>query len=68
MTVYPGWLRGTLTFLVPVAFAVTLPAESLTDRLTPAALGVALAFTVFVVVLTWWVWPLGVRHYSGASA
>lgn len=35
--IYPLWLRGGLTFLVPVAFAVTVPAESLTDRLTAPA-------------------------------
>ena len=33
ITIYPGWLRTTLTFFVPVAFAVTIPAESLTGRL-----------------------------------
>ncbi len=68
VSVYPGWLRGTLTFLVPVAFAVTLPAESLTDRLTPTSFAIGVAFTVVVVALTRWVWRLGVRSYSGASA
>ena len=29
-----SWLRLILTFLVPVAFAVTVPAEALTGRLT----------------------------------
>ena len=32
--IYPGWLRGVLTFVVPLAFAVTVPAGALTDRLT----------------------------------
>ncbi len=32
--VYPTWLRTGLTFLVPIAFAVTVPAEALTGRLT----------------------------------
>src|SRR5512140_559425 len=36
--IYPDWLRIGLTFLVPVAFAVTVPAEALTGRLTPLAL------------------------------
>jgi ABC-2 type transport system permease protein len=26
--IYPGWLRTSLTFLVPLAFAVTVPAEA----------------------------------------
>ena len=29
--IYPGWLRVGLTFLVPLAFAVTVPAEALTS-------------------------------------
>src|SRR5204862_6037484 len=33
--IYPGWLRVGLTFLVPLAFAVTVPARALTSRLGP---------------------------------
>lgn len=39
--IYPGWLRGGLTFLAPLAFAVTVPAEALTGRLTLQTLLVA---------------------------
>lgn len=66
--IYPGWLRYGLTFLVPVAFAVTVPAEALTGRLTPWTLLGALGVTVLLVVLARIVWKLGVRNYSGASA
>jgi ABC-2 type transport system permease protein len=66
--IYPDWLRAGLTFLVPIAFAVTVPAEALTGRLGPAALLGALALTIFFVVLSRLVWRLGTRHYSGASA
>ena len=31
--IYPSWLRYSVTFLVPIAFAVTVPAEALTARL-----------------------------------
>src|SRR5918999_488520 len=31
--IYPGWLRYSVTFLVPIAFAVTVPAEAVTSRL-----------------------------------
>ncbi len=34
--IYPGWLRYSVTFLVPIAFAVTVPAEALT---LPSRLG-----------------------------
>ena len=66
--IYPGWLRAGLTFLVPVAFAVTVPAEALTGRLTwPALLGAALLAAV-LLALARLVWRLGLRRYSGASA
>ena len=66
--IYPLWMRGSLTFLVPVAFAVTVPAESLTSRLTPGTLVTAIVFTAVLAVVTRAVWRLGLRYYSGASA
>jgi ABC-2 type transport system permease protein len=68
VTVYPDWLRLGLTFLVPVAFAVTVPAEALTDRLTPLTLVGALGLAVLLMVLARAIWKLGVHSYSGASA
>ena len=66
--VYPGWLRTGLTFLVPVAFAVTVPAEALTNRLTWESLLAAAGLAAFFLVLSRWVWKTGLRRYSGASA
>jgi ABC-2 type transport system permease protein len=68
ITIYPDWLRVGLTFLVPVAFAVTVPAEALTNRLTPSTMIGAVALTVFFMVLARFIWTLGMRSYSGASA
>jgi ABC-2 type transport system permease protein len=66
--IYPTWLQASLTFLIPVTFAVTVPAEALTGRLTPASLLGALALTVALMGLTRWLWFYGLRNYSGASA
>jgi ABC-2 type transport system permease protein len=66
--IYPDWLRTGLTFLVPVAFAVTVPAEALTNRLTPQTLAGAAALAVVLFLLARWVWRRGLRAYSGASA
>lgn len=66
--IYPDWLRLGLTFLIPVAFAVTVPAEALTGRLQPLTLLEAAGLTAFLVILARIVWRLGVRNYSGASA
>ena len=67
-TVYPNWLQVGLTFLVPVAFAVTVPAEAITGRLTVTALLEALAFTIVLLLFSRWFWKRGLRHYSGASS
>jgi len=68
ISIYPGWLRFGLTFLVPVAFATTVPAEALTGRLGPGTLFLALAGAVGLFLLARLVWTLGLRRYSGASA
>jgi ABC-2 type transport system permease protein len=68
VTIYPGWLRISLTYLVPIAFAVTVPAEALTSRLTVETLGLAAAFTIGLLALTRWFWRFGLRNYSGASS
>jgi ABC-2 type transport system permease protein len=68
VTIYPQWLRIGLTFLVPVAFAVTVPAQALTNRLTPLTLVEALGLAVLLMGLARVIWRMGVRSYSGASA
>ena len=68
VTIYPNWLRYGLTFLVPVAFAVTVPAEALTGRLSAATMLGAIALTVFLLVISRMVWKRGIKNYSGASA
>jgi ABC-2 type transport system permease protein len=59
VTVYPGWLRISLTFLVPIAFAVTIPAEAITGRLTIEVLAFAAAFGVVALLVTRWFWQSG---------
>lgn len=68
VSIYPGWLRLGLTFLVPIAFAVTVPSEALTGRLTPQTLLFSMVLTTALMLLARWVWRTGLKHYSGASA
>lgn len=66
--IYPGWLQGGLTFLIPVAFAVTVPSEALTGRLTwQTGLG-ATALAIAFAAAARWFWRIGLRHYAGASS
>ena len=68
VTIYPGWLRISLTFLVPIAFAVTVPAQALTRQLTPETLVLALGFAVVALVVSRAFFRIGLRRYSGASS
>lgn len=66
--IYPGWLRYGLTFLVPVAFAVTVPSEALTGRLGGSTVALAIGLALVLAVITRVFWRFGLRRYSGASA
>jgi ABC-2 type transport system permease protein len=66
--IYPVGLRVLLTFLVPLAFAVTVPAQAVAGLATGRTLLAAVAFTAALAAFTRWAWKRGLRHYSGASA
>ncbi len=66
--VYPRWMRFGLTFLVPIGFAVTVPAEAATNRLTIGTVAIAVVSSVVLGLLSRWVWSRGLRRYSGASS
>jgi ABC-2 type transport system permease protein len=66
--IYPGWLRFSVTFLVPIAFAITVPAEAVTSRLDWGTVLLAFGFGAALFAFTRWWWRFGLRHYTGASA
>jgi len=66
--IYPGWLRVVLSFLVPVGFAVTVPAEVLTSRPAGTDLIVMILLSAAALAATRVLWQRGLRRYSGASA
>jgi ABC-2 type transport system permease protein len=68
VSIYPGWLRFGVTFLVPIAFAITVPAEAVTSRLEWTTVLLAVGFTAALFAFTRWWWGYGQRHYTGASA
>jgi ABC-2 type transport system permease protein len=68
VSMYPAWLRIGVTFLVPIAFAITVPAEAATSRLEWPTVALALGFAIVLFTVTRWWWRFGLRHYSGASA
>lgn len=68
ITIYPAWLRVSMTVLVPMGIAVTAPAEAVTSRLGWAVAASALVVAATLGILSRWLWHRALRHYSGASA
>ena len=66
--IYPGWLRYGLTFVIPLAFAITVPSEAVTGRLAWQSVAVMISFTIVLLALSRWCWKRGLRRYGGASA
>jgi ABC-2 type transport system permease protein len=66
--VYPGWLRVTLSTVVPIGIAVTVPAQAIAGRLDTSGLLVMLVGTIATGVFASWFWQRGLRSYTGASA
>lgn len=66
--IYPGWLRYGLTFIVPLAFAITVPSEAVTGKLAWQSVTVMIGFTVVLILASRWCWKRGLRRYGGASA
>jgi ABC-2 type transport system permease protein len=67
VSAYPGALRFVFVYLLPIAWATTVPASALTGRLSPAtalaAAGVGAAAFVFSRLL----WRTALKRYTGAS-
>jgi ABC-2 type transport system permease protein len=61
-------MRYGVTFLIPVGFAVTVPAQAVTSRLHGGTFALAAGFAVVLFAFTRWFWRFGLRRYSGASA
>jgi ABC-2 type transport system permease protein len=66
--IYPAWLRTGLTYVIPVAFIITIPAQALTSRLANGYVLVAVVVAVAMVLLSSAFWRFGLKHYTGASA
>ena len=66
--IYPGWLRATLSTLVPIGIAVTVPAQAISGRVDALGLATIVLVGAGSLVFTAWFWRRGLRSYTGASA
>ena len=65
---YRGVVRGLLTFVIPVAFLTTFPADALLGRSTLGLVGIAVVVAAALLWVTSRLWIWSLRRYSGASA
>ena len=68
VSIFPGWMRPVLTFVVPIAFAVTVPAQALTGQLSLSGALASLAVAALFVTGSRVFWLVALRRYTGASA
>ena len=66
--IYPPWLRLGLTAVVPIAFAITVPVETLVGRVDAFAVGATVLIATAFLLGSRWFWRRGLRSYTGASA
>lgn len=66
--IFPRATRITLTYILPIAFVVFVPAQSLTGRLDWWQVPVAIVMTIVFLVLANLAWRAGLRRYSSASS
>ena len=67
VSAYPGALRFVFVYLLPIAWATTVPASALTGRLSPLiGLGTA-AVGATAFLLSRLLWRTALKRYTGAS-
>lgn len=68
LDVFPSPVRIALTYLLPIAFVVFVPAQALTGRLQWWQVPVAMLIAVIFLTLANLAWRAGLRRYSSASS
>ncbi len=68
VSVFPGWVRTLFTFVIPIAFITTIPAQALTGKLEQNSLWIALGFAALLLFLSRWFWRFALRSYTSASS
>ena len=66
--VFPRIPQVALTYLVPIAFVVFVPAQAFTGRLSWWHLPVSIGLAIVFLILASLAWRVGLRRYSSASS
>jgi ABC-2 type transport system permease protein len=67
MGAYPAAYRFVFTFIVPVAFLTTVPAEALLGRVSTSTVLGSVGVAVVMLVGSRALWVRALRSYTGAS-
>jgi ABC-2 type transport system permease protein len=65
---FPEPVRLIISFVAPIAFITTVPAEVILGRLTPPLVLYGWLFALALLVISILFWRVAVRHYSSASS
>jgi ABC-2 type transport system permease protein len=68
VTIYRGFVRVLLTFVVPIAFVTTFPASALLGRIDPATTWIGIGLAVGLFFASNRFWNYAITHYSSASS
>lgn len=68
ITVYSGWLRAALTFVIPIAFITTIPATALIGLFNPNEMLIGIALAFLLLAGTNRLWKFAIRSYASASS
>ncbi len=66
--IYPQGVRWVLTFVIPVAVMVTVPAKALLGLISPWGVVVVLVASVVLVLVSLRFWRFALTRYSSASS
>jgi ABC-2 type transport system permease protein len=66
--IYNGFVRGVLTFLVPIVLMVTVPAKLIIGTLSPGFILLAFALSGIIAYSALAVWRLALSKYTSASS
>jgi ABC-2 type transport system permease protein len=68
LSLYPGWLRLILTWVVPVGMMTTFPIQALSSQLSLPVLGASLMLAVGLVIGASILFRSGIKRYASASS
>ncbi|MHB1152536.1 MAG: ABC transporter permease [Eubacteriales bacterium] len=65
---FNGLFKILFYFILPYGIMATVPAQILTNSVSPAMIALAAGTAVIFTVFTLWFWKFGLKHYKSASS